>query len=96
MMERELQQTAQNKEEEEAHKVRKRTYDLLPNADENIAKLKVRPQHSSIPSLVHYSVGCVCVCVCVRVCMCVCVCVCVCACVRACVRVCVCVCVCVM
>lgn len=42
MMERELQQTAQNKDEEEAYKVKKRTHDLLPNADENIAKLKVR------------------------------------------------------
>ena len=44
MVERELQQNTQNKEEEEAYKVKKRTYDLLPNADENIAKLKVRSQ----------------------------------------------------
>ena len=42
MAERELQQNTLNSEEEEAYKVKKRTYDLLPNADENIAKLKVR------------------------------------------------------
>lgn len=41
MMERELQQNAQNKENEEAYKVKKTTHDLLPNADENITKLKV-------------------------------------------------------
>lgn len=41
MMERELQQNALNKEEEEAYKVKKKTHDLLPNADENITKLKV-------------------------------------------------------
>ena len=42
MAERELQQNTFNSEEEDAYKVKKRTYDLLPNADENIAKLKVR------------------------------------------------------
>ena len=42
MMERELQQTAQNKDDDEAYTVKKRTHDLLPNADENIAQLKVR------------------------------------------------------
>ena len=42
MMECELQQNAHNKEEEESYKVKKRTHDLLPNADENIIKLKVR------------------------------------------------------
>ena len=41
MMERELQQTSQNKEEEEAYKVKKKTHDLLPNAEENMRKLKV-------------------------------------------------------
>ena len=41
MGELQRQREAENKEEEEAYKVRKRTYDLLPNADENIAKLQV-------------------------------------------------------
>ena len=44
MMERELQQAGENKEEEEAYKVKKKTHDLLPNADENMRKLKVRNQ----------------------------------------------------
>ena len=42
MMERELQQAGENKEEEETYKVKKKTHDLLPNADENMRKLKVR------------------------------------------------------
>ena len=42
MMERELQTAGQNKDEEEAYKVKKKTHDLLPNADENMRKLKVR------------------------------------------------------
>ena len=42
MMERELQQAGENKEEEEDYKVKKKTHDLLPNADENMRKLKVR------------------------------------------------------
>ena len=42
MMERELEQGGQNKDEEEAYKVKKKTHDLLPNADENMRKLKVR------------------------------------------------------
>ena len=41
MVERELQQTAQNEEEEEAYKIKKKTFDLLPSADENIIKLQV-------------------------------------------------------
>ena len=32
---------AKNKEDEEAFQLKKKTYDLLPNADENIAKLQV-------------------------------------------------------
>lgn len=32
---------AKNREEEEAYRVKRATYDLLPNADENIAKLQV-------------------------------------------------------
>ena len=45
-------QAAKNKEQEEAFRVKKRTYDLLPNADENIVKLQVCPrfvhiQHST-------------------------------------------------
>lgn len=47
MMERELQQNAQNKENEEAYKVKKTTHDLLPNADENITKLKELIQNSA-------------------------------------------------
>ena len=35
------QQSAKNKEEEDAYRIKKGTYDLLPNADENITKLKV-------------------------------------------------------
>lgn len=30
-----------NQEEKEAYKIKKQTFDLLPNADENIAKLQV-------------------------------------------------------
>ena len=41
MGELQRQRETENKEEEEAYKVKKRTYDLLPNADENIAKLQV-------------------------------------------------------
>lgn len=41
MLELKTQQEARNKEEEEAYRVKKRTYDLLPNADENITKLQV-------------------------------------------------------
>lgn len=41
MTELQTQGAAKNKEEEEAYKVKKKTFDLLPNADENIAKLKV-------------------------------------------------------
>ena len=35
------QYEAKNKDEEEAYQLKKKTYDLLPNADENIAKLQV-------------------------------------------------------
>ena len=31
-----------NREDKEAYKVKKQTFDLLPNADENIAKLQVQ------------------------------------------------------
>ena len=41
MQEQVRQQSAKNKEEEDAYRIKKGTYDLLPNADENIAKLKV-------------------------------------------------------
>ena len=41
MTELQQQREAENKEEEDAYRVKKRTYDLLPNADENIAKLQV-------------------------------------------------------
>ena len=41
MSELQRQREAENKEEEEAYRVKKRTFDLLPNADENIAKLQV-------------------------------------------------------
>ena len=35
------QYEAKNKDDEEAYQLKKKTYDLLPNADENIAKLQV-------------------------------------------------------
>lgn len=41
MAELQLQKEAENKEEEDAYRVKKQTFDLLPNADENIAKLQV-------------------------------------------------------
>ncbi len=41
MAELQSQGAARNKDEEENYKVKKKTFDLLPNADENIAKLKV-------------------------------------------------------
>lgn len=41
ILERQTQQEARNREDEEAYRVKKRTYDLLPNADENISKLQV-------------------------------------------------------
>lgn len=41
MGELQRQREVENKEEEDAYRVKKRTYDLLPNADENIAKLQV-------------------------------------------------------
>ncbi|CAI8017416.1 Coiled-coil domain-containing protein 22 homolog, partial [Geodia barretti] len=47
MMERELEQGGQNKDEEEAYKVKKKTHDLLPNADENMRKLKVREKRET-------------------------------------------------
>ena len=47
MMERELEQGGQNKDEEEAYKVKKKTHDLLPNADENMRKLKVRKERET-------------------------------------------------
>lgn len=41
MAELQMQKEAENKEEEDAYRVKKQTFDLLPNADENIAKLQV-------------------------------------------------------
>ena len=41
MQEQVRQQSAKNKEEEDVYRIKKGTYDLLPNGDENIAKLKV-------------------------------------------------------
>ena len=32
---------SKNKEDEDAYRMKKKTFDLLPNADENIAKLQV-------------------------------------------------------
>lgn len=36
-----------NKEEENAYRVKKKTFDLLPAAEENIAKLQVRGLHNA-------------------------------------------------
>ena len=41
MQEQVRQQSVKNKKEEDAYRIKKGTYDLLPNDDENIAKLKV-------------------------------------------------------
>jgi len=41
MVEEQSQQEIRNKEEEEAYRVKKKTFDLLPNAEENIFKLQV-------------------------------------------------------
>ena len=41
MVEQQNQRETRNKEEEEAYRVKKRTFDLLPNAEDNIAKLQV-------------------------------------------------------
>ena len=41
MQEQVRQQSVKNKEEKDVYHIKKGTYDLLPNADENIAKLKV-------------------------------------------------------
>ena len=41
MAELQEQKEKANKEEKEAYKVKKQTYDLLPNAEENITKLQV-------------------------------------------------------
>lgn len=47
MVEQQNQRETRNKEEEEAYRVKKRTFDLLPNAEDNIAKLQV---HSPTPT----------------------------------------------
>ena len=41
MADLQAQKEISNKEEKEAYKVKKQTFDLLPNAEENIAKLQV-------------------------------------------------------
>ena len=41
MAELQRQRETENKEEEDAYRVKKKTFDLLPNADDNIAKLQV-------------------------------------------------------
>ena len=41
MTELQRQRETENKEEEDAYRVKKKTFDLLPNADKNIAKLQV-------------------------------------------------------
>ncbi len=41
MEEHKVQQETKNKEDEDTYRIRKGTYDLLPNADENIKKLQV-------------------------------------------------------
>lgn len=41
MAELQSQQELANREEKEAYKIKKQTFDLLPNAEENIAKLQV-------------------------------------------------------
>ena len=50
MVEEQSTQEIRNKEEEEAYRVKKKTFDLLPNAEENIVKLQVRSLVSQ-PSL---------------------------------------------
>jgi len=47
MVEEQSQQEIRNKEEEEAYRVKKKTFDLLPNADENIVKLQEVIQSSA-------------------------------------------------
>ena len=47
MVEEQSQQEIRNKEEEEAYRVKKKTFDLLPNAEENIVKLQVHSLESS-------------------------------------------------
>lgn len=42
MSENKTQQEIKNKEDEDAYRIRKGTYDLLPEADENIKKLQVK------------------------------------------------------
>lgn len=42
MAELQAQREQAIKEDKEAYKIKKQTFDLLPNADENIAKLQVR------------------------------------------------------
>ena len=41
MADLQTQKEIANREEKEAYKVKKQTFDLLPNAEENIAKLQV-------------------------------------------------------
>ena len=41
MAELQAQGEARNKDEEDAYRVKKKTFDLLPNAEDNIAKLQV-------------------------------------------------------
>ena len=41
MQERKEQQEFKNKEDEDMYRIRKGTFDLLPEADENISKLQV-------------------------------------------------------
>ncbi len=40
--------THKNKDQEEAYKIKKKTFDLLPNADENIVKLKVSVETATL------------------------------------------------
>lgn len=48
MAELQTQKEQSIKEEKEAYKIKKQTFDLLPNAEENIAKLQVREGEGQI------------------------------------------------
>jgi len=50
----------QNKEKEETYRVKKRTMDLLPDADSNIAKLQVGRTTRTVNSnvIIHFRIQC--------------------------------------
>lgn len=49
MADLQTQREIANREDKEAYKVKKQTFDLLPNADENIIKLQVGMEHFGLP-----------------------------------------------